>query len=73
MDTHDYHTVTAHVDASSMNKVPIFNLSSGYIQRSQQYMPKMGTTYPWVYYQNYLYDIVQLRYKSIVDEYVEFK
>lgn len=72
METNKFRKVIAKLD-DKVVKQPIFNLSSGYIQRSQEQMPKMGTVYPWVYYQNYLWDILQLRFRSIIDQYISFE
>ena len=51
----------------NVETLPYVNLSSGYIQRSVDLMPKQGTKKPWNVYQNYLMDSFNLRIKPIKD------
>lgn len=55
------------------NDQPVFNLSSGYIQRSRHGMPRQGASYPWRYNQNYLDDIRCLRFGTIADDVLKFE
>ena len=48
------------------------NFSSGYIQRSLASWPKQGTKPPWRVHQNYLRDIVSLRWAPVADRALEF-
>ena len=46
--------------------------TSGYVQRALDRLPKRGSRAPWKLRQNYLFDILTLRYGSIADEAMEF-
>jgi hypothetical protein len=42
-------------------------LSSGYMQRAKDMLPKQGSKRPWKLYQNYAKDMLSLRFGSIDD------
>ena len=46
---------------------PWLDLSSGYVQRSLHLFPQQGTKPPWQLHQNYLRDLVSLRWSRIDD------
>jgi monooxygenase len=52
---------------------PASDLASGYIQRALDELPKQGDKYPWKLNQNYIKDMIALRFKSIDDGYLVFK
>jgi cation diffusion facilitator CzcD-associated flavoprotein CzcO len=52
---------------------PFVDLTSGYVQRSQDQFPKQGDVRPWRLYQNYLLDILLMRYSRIDDGALEFR
>lgn len=47
-------------------------LSSGYVQRAKDELPKQGDRYPWEVMNNYLLDRVMLKYRKINDEWLRF-
>lgn len=49
------------------------NLSSGYIQRAKDVLPKQGSKRPWRVYQNYLMDMLATRFGSIKDDALKFE
>ena len=51
---------------------PWVDFSSGYFQRSLHLLPKQGSKKPWKLYQNYLKDLLSLRYGLLEDGVVEF-
>jgi cation diffusion facilitator CzcD-associated flavoprotein CzcO len=51
---------------------PLIDLKAGYVLRSIDQMPKQGSRTPWRLHQNYLRDVILLRYGSLEDEGVEF-
>jgi monooxygenase len=53
--------------------LPWVDFSSGYFQRSKDVLPKQGSTHPWKLYQNYVLDIVSLRFRSVRDSAMEFR
>ena len=46
---------------------PWFDLSSGYVQRSLHLLPQQGSRPPWRLHQNYLRDLVALRWGRVDD------
>jgi monooxygenase len=46
---------------------PLLDLSSGYIQRSLDQLPKQGRRTPWYYRQNYFYDLPTMLYGPVDD------
>jgi cation diffusion facilitator CzcD-associated flavoprotein CzcO len=56
-----------------MDEEPIINFSSGYIARAKDILPKQGSRAPWRLYQNYLLDLLALRYGRIDDDVVEMR
>jgi monooxygenase len=56
-----------------VDEEPIINFSSGYIQRAKDQLPKQGPKAPWRLYQNYLLDLIALRYGRIDDDVVEMR
>jgi monooxygenase len=58
---------------ASMNEEPWLNLSSGYIQRAADKLPKQGSKVPWKLHQNYVLDVIGLRYGSLNDGVMKFR
>lgn len=51
---------------------PFLDFSSGYVQRAADILPKQGSRRPWQVYQNYLLDMLTIRYGRIADGVVQF-
>jgi hypothetical protein len=51
---------------------PWLNLSSGYIQRAADKLPKQGSKTPWKLHQNYVKDILTLKYGTLDDGIIRF-
>ena len=60
------------VDESTLGEEPVFDFSSGYIQRALGILPKNGTAAPWRLNQDYLKDRVIMREGSIDDGVLTF-
>jgi monooxygenase len=58
---------------ASMNEEPWLNLSSGYIQRAADQLPKQGSKVPWKLHQNYVLDVMSLRFGSLNDGVMKFR
>jgi cation diffusion facilitator CzcD-associated flavoprotein CzcO len=56
---------------ASVQEAPFIDLSSGYIQRALDRLPRQGAKHPWRLYQNYLLDILLLRAGAIEDGILE--
>ncbi|TDO46560.1 cation diffusion facilitator CzcD-associated flavoprotein CzcO [Kribbella sp. VKM Ac-2571] len=51
---------------------PVVDLSSGYIRRAAQLLPRQGTQGPWRLRQNYPRDLITLRYNRVNDGVMQF-
>lgn len=65
-------SVTPRPDGSVAEQ-PFIDFSSGYVQRFIDKLPKQGSKRPWKVYQNYLLDLVTLRFDKIDDGALEFR
>lgn len=73
MDKRGYHTVVARDTENSLGEDTILgSLSSGYVRRADDRLPRQGTHGPWKSNQNYLEDVKTLRFEPIEDGYLEF-
>ncbi len=57
---------------TSIERIPLLNLNSGYIHRSEHEFPKQGSKIPWRLYQNWFLDYYTLRIKSVKDDNLKF-
>ena len=56
----------------NMPTQPWMDLTSGYVQRSADRLPRQGLKPPWRLYQNYPLDVLSLRFSSVEDDVMEF-
>ena len=61
-----------HADDPLMQVEPWVDFSSGYFQRAFDQLPKQGTKKPWKLNQNYLADLMTLRYGAVDDGVMRF-
>jgi cation diffusion facilitator CzcD-associated flavoprotein CzcO len=73
MDQHGYAQCTPRRLDNSPAEEPVVTLTSGYVQRAAQSLPRQGSQKPWKVYQNYLRDLVSFRYTGVDDGSMEFK
>ncbi len=71
MDKRGYAVATPQRDASVQEK-PFIDFSSGYVARAAGTLPKQGDRRPWRLYQNYLLDLVTLRFGRMEDGVLRF-
>ena len=64
--------VPRRTDASVVDE-PFLSFSSGYVQRALAELPRQGSKRPWKVYQNYLFDLVTLRFGRVDDGTLEFR
>ncbi|GGO97900.1 cation diffusion facilitator CzcD-associated flavoprotein CzcO [Stakelama pacifica] len=57
--------------AQTMEELPFLDFNSGYVLRAKDQLPRRGTRGPWRVNQNYLKDIIAMRFGS-VDDQMEF-
>lgn len=67
MDKHYYRQCVPRRTDPSVTEAPWLDFTSGYVQRSIAKFPKQGSKRPWKLYQNYVLDIVSLRFGRIDD------
>ena len=51
----------------TLESVPLLNFSSGYVQRALHIMPQQGPDSPWRTYQNYIQDMLTIRFSPLED------
>jgi monooxygenase len=51
---------------------PFLGFTSGYVQRAQSLLPHQGSRRPWQVHQNYLQDLITIRYGRIADGVMRF-
>jgi cation diffusion facilitator CzcD-associated flavoprotein CzcO len=66
MDAHDADMVVPACDDAGMGRLPLFGLTSGYVQRGIQRFPHAGTREPWTAEMAYERDVERLR-DGVVD------
>jgi cyclohexanone monooxygenase len=71
MDRHGY-TVAVPRRNPAMPPRPFLTFSSGYVQRAVDILPKQGIQRPWRVHQNYLLDLLHIRYGRIADGVMQF-
>ncbi|MES0873366.1 flavin-containing monooxygenase [Sinimarinibacterium thermocellulolyticum] len=54
-----------HNDDPSVGEEPLIDFSSGYVQRAIHDFPKQGSKAPWKLHQNYLKDLLTLKYGAL--------
>ncbi len=57
---------------ADMPLLPWVDFSSGYFQRAAELLPKQGSAKPWKLNQNYLSDLVAMRFGAVDDGVLEF-
>ncbi|HEY1076777.1 MAG TPA: NAD(P)/FAD-dependent oxidoreductase [Fontimonas sp.] len=72
MDKHGYRQCMPRNLDPDMPELPLIDFSSGYVQRAIDQLPKQGARTPWRLHQNYVKDLLLLKYRSVVDEGMEF-
>jgi cation diffusion facilitator CzcD-associated flavoprotein CzcO len=71
MERRGFRQCTPRCPPGMIGERPLLDLSSGYVARSIQEFPKQGPKKPWRLYQNYLLDLLTLKYGA-VDDSMEF-
>jgi len=72
MDSHGYTTVEPVLTDPDMERVPLLNLSSGYVQRAVAAFPRAGTSGSWTAEMAYEKDVERLREGPIEDPDLRF-
>jgi len=72
MDRHAYTQCTPRLRNHAIAEEPMMGLTSGYMQRARDTMPRQSTRSPWKMHQNYLRDLLSLRFGTVKDGTLEF-
>jgi len=67
MDRHGYVQCTPRLQDQALAEEPMLGLTSGYMQRALDIMPRQGSSNPWKMHQNYLSDVLSLRWSRVND------
>jgi monooxygenase len=73
MDQHGYVQCAPRRPDHPIEEDPILPLTSGYVQRAVHMFPRQGSQKPWRMHQNYVRDLVSLRFNGMDDGIMEFK
>ena len=72
MDRHGYTQCTPRRPDGSIADKPVLDLTSGYVQRAIDTLPRQGSRKPWKIYQNYARDLLSVRFSRVNDRTMEF-
>jgi len=72
MDKEGAKIVTPVLGTVEIQRRPMLDFSSGYVQRAQPHMPKQGNVAPWMVHQNYPRDVLALRFGRLDDGVLRF-
>ncbi len=56
-----------------LEPMPLLDFSSGYVQRALPTLPQQGSYAPWRTYQNYVQDMLAIRYGKLEDGFMRFE
>jgi cation diffusion facilitator CzcD-associated flavoprotein CzcO len=71
MDRHGHAIAVARRDPY-VQPLPFLSFTSGYVRRSVHFLPKQGSRRPWQVYQNYLLDLLTIRWGRLADGVLQF-
>lgn len=72
MRRHGYRTAVPVLREGEVEREPLLSLQSGYVQRAIDRMPKQGSQRPWRVHQNYLQDLLSIRFGRFDDGVMSF-
>jgi monooxygenase len=72
MSRHGHRQCTPRNRDPELKAEPWMDFSSGYVQRAIAQLPKQGSKAPWRLYQNYIKDLMTLRFGRVDDGVMEF-
>ncbi|MFL6623656.1 MAG: flavin-containing monooxygenase [Sulfurifustis sp.] len=72
MQKHGVRQCTPRLRDPSVTEQPWVDFNSGYVLRSMEMFPKQGSKRPWRLYQNYVKDLITLKFGDVDDGVMEF-
>ena len=73
MDAHGLDICVPRLPAEGVERQPMLDFSSGYVQRAAGSLPGQGSKPPWRVYQNYFRDVAALGLGTVTDGVMEFR
>jgi cation diffusion facilitator CzcD-associated flavoprotein CzcO len=73
MAAHNHDVVTPRFDSEAFTSEPLLDFSAGYVLRAADMLPKQGSKHPWKVYQNYVRDLMSLKWSGVNDKYLEYR
>jgi cation diffusion facilitator CzcD-associated flavoprotein CzcO len=67
MDRHGYRQCLPRPDEAIIAPRPLLDLTSGYVQRAADHLPKQGSKAPWYLPQNYMLDRITMQFGAVDD------
>jgi cation diffusion facilitator CzcD-associated flavoprotein CzcO len=72
MDQYGYAFCTPRQADPNIGRHPMLNFTSGYVRRAEGVLPHQGSKAPWRVHQNYLLDMLVMRFGRVEDGVLEF-
>jgi monooxygenase len=72
MNARNYVQVIPKLDPAEMSEGNFFGLTSGYLTRAQDFVPKQGVRHPWKVHHNYARDYASLKLGKVDDGVLQF-
>jgi cation diffusion facilitator CzcD-associated flavoprotein CzcO len=72
MDRHGYVFCTPRGRDAGTARLPMLDFTSGYVRRAEGVLPHQGAKAPWRVHQNYLLDMLVMRFGRVEDGVLEF-
>jgi monooxygenase len=72
MDRYGHKQCVPRLDDPAIHPQPLLALNSGYVQRGVNMFPKQGPKAPWFYRQNYIFDMMAMRFGRVDDGTMSF-
>ncbi|MDZ4847118.1 MAG: NAD(P)/FAD-dependent oxidoreductase [Chitinophagales bacterium] len=73
MEQHNYSVCTPRFDSKAFQSEPLLDFNAGYVLRAADVLPKQGSKHPWKVYQNYVRDLLSLKFGTVNDKYLEYQ
>ena len=73
MEQHNYSVCTPRFDSMAFQSEPLLDFNAGYVLRAADILPKQGSKHPWKVYQNYVRDLLSLKFGTVNDKYLEYR
>ena len=73
MERRGYRQCTPRLHAESPPSEPLIDFTSGFVRRAGDELPRQGERPPWRVYQNYLKDLLLMRFGRLDDGVMEFR